>query len=53
MDTSKSKANGLLKNGLFEEHFKGGALSSVGEYIEEEKTGEWNELAQRTPEGNW
>jgi len=53
MDTRKSKANGLLKNGLFEEHFKDGTLSSVGEYIEGEKTGEWNELAQRIPKGNW
>ena len=42
-----------MKNGLFEEHFKDGTLSSVGEYIEGEKTGEWNELAQRMLEGNW
>ena len=53
MDTRKSKANGLLKKGLFEEHFKDGTLSSVGEYIEGEKTGEWNELAQRIPKCNW
>ncbi len=41
IDDSKYDSSGQLKNGLFEEHFKDGTLSCVGEYINGEKAGEW------------
>lgn len=41
MDQTKFDADGRLKNGVFKEFFKDGTLSSVGEYSEGEKVGEW------------
>ena len=40
-DKSKCDADGQLKNGIFKEFFKDGALSCVGKYRNGEKIGEW------------
>ena len=40
-DKNKYDSKGQLKNGLFKEYFKDGTLSCVGEYLNGEKTGEW------------
>ena len=42
MDHSKFDNNGQLKNGLFNTFFKDGSLSTVGEYVDGRKTGEWH-----------
>lgn len=41
LDKSKVAARGRLKNGLFKEFFKDGALSCVDKFHNGEKTGEW------------
>ena len=41
VDKSKHDTHGQLKNGIFKEFFKDGALSCVGEYRNGEKIGEW------------
>ena len=41
IDNSKLDADGNLKNGLFQEHFKDGALASEGEFRAGERTGLW------------
>jgi hypothetical protein len=41
-ETSTHDSAGYLKNGIVSEHFADGSLSSVGEYVNGHKTGEWN-----------
>ena len=41
MDNSKYDADGQLKDGLFKEYFKKGAVASEGLFKNDEKSGEW------------